>query len=153
LLPFSHLAPKPSKMVAPAFIPVVDLAPYLAADATAQAKEQVVTAICEAARTYGFFSITGHGIPLKDQDTTLECAKRFFDLPVEEKTSVFIGNAMGSSNRGYEVFKGQTLEPGTLPDMKEVSANQAVMLSELKFCRASLSVRKFRRTTLMPAHS
>jgi isopenicillin N synthase-like dioxygenase len=115
-------------MVASAFIPVVDLAPYLAADTTSEAQEQVITAICEAARTYGFFSITGHGIPLKDQDTTLECAKRFFDLPVEEKKSVFIGNAMGSANRGYEVFKGQTLEPGTLPDMKEVSTNLAVNL-------------------------
>jgi isopenicillin N synthase-like dioxygenase len=112
-------------MVAPALIPIVDLTPYLAADATSEAKERVVTAICDAARTYGFFSITGHGIPLKDQETTLECAKRFFDLPIEEKMSVFIENAMGTSNRGYEVYKGQTLEPGTLPDMKEVRTNLA----------------------------
>jgi isopenicillin N synthase-like dioxygenase len=118
-------------MATRALIPIVDLAPYLAADTTSEAKEQVVTAICDAARTYGFFSITGHGIPLKDQETTLECAKRFFDLPVEEKMSVFIENAMGTSNRGYEVYKGQTLEPGTLPDMKEVRTNLAIHMPEL----------------------
>jgi isopenicillin N synthase-like dioxygenase len=115
-------------MASPAFIPIVDLAPYLAEDATPEAKEQVVTAICEAARTYGFFSITGHGIPLEDQNTTLECAKRFFDLSHEEKMSVFIENAMGTSNRGYELYRGQTSEPGTLPDMKEVRADLTVIL-------------------------
>ncbi|KAF9698543.1 hypothetical protein EKO04_003891 [Ascochyta lentis] len=106
-------------MAAPTLIPTIDLAPYLATDATPEAREKVVTAICDAARTYGFFSIVGHGIPLEDQKNTLECAKRFFDLPLEEKMSVFIENAMGTSNRGYEVYRGQTSEPGTLPDMKE----------------------------------
>ena len=115
-------------MVAPALIPTVDLAPYFAVDATSEAKEQVVTAICDAARTYGFFSVIGHGIPLKDQDTTLECAKRFFNLSVEEKMSVFIEDAMGTSNRGYELLKGQTLQPGTLPDMKEVRDNLSLIL-------------------------
>jgi isopenicillin N synthase-like dioxygenase len=114
-------------MAAPAFIPIVDLAPYLAADATPDAQEQVVIAICDAARTYGFFSITGHGIPLEAQNTTLDCAKRFFNLSHEEKMSVFIENAMGTSNRGYELYRGQTSEPGTLPDMKEVRANLAVI--------------------------
>lgn len=101
-------------------IPTIDIAPYLAEDATPEAKEQVVAAICDACRTYGFFVIVGHGIPLKDQDTVLECAKRFFDLPVEDKMSVFIEKALGTSNRGYEVYRGQTSQPGMLPDMKEV---------------------------------
>jgi isopenicillin N synthase-like dioxygenase len=103
-----------------ALIPTIDLAPYLAVDATPEAKEQVVTAICDSARTYGFFNIIGHGIPLKNQNTILECAKRFFDIPVEEKMSVFIEKAMGRANRGYEVLGSQTLQTGTLPDMKEV---------------------------------
>jgi isopenicillin N synthase-like dioxygenase len=141
-------------MAAPAFIPIVDLAPYLAADATPEAQDQVVTAICDAARIYGFFSITGHGIPLEAQNTTLECAKRFFDLPTEEKMSVFIENAMGTSNRGYELLGGQTLQPGTLPDMKEVRTN----LSDILDIRANnwrdlLSVRKFRGTIPMLVHS
>jgi isopenicillin N synthase-like dioxygenase len=107
-------------MAAPSLIPVIDLAPYFAVDASSEAKEQIVTAICDASRTYGFFSVIGHGIPIEDQDTTLECAKQFFDLPFEEKMSVFIEDALGTSNRGYELYKGQTLQPGTLPDMKEV---------------------------------
>jgi isopenicillin N synthase-like dioxygenase len=108
-------------MATKASIPTIDLAPFLAADATPEDKQGVVAAICNAAKTYGFFSIVGHGIPLKDQETALECAERFFDLPLEEKMSVFIENALGASNRGYEVYKGQSSEPGTLPDMKEVS--------------------------------
>lgn len=110
-------------MAAKASIPTINLAPYLAADATPEAKQEVVAAICSAASTYGFFSIVGHGIPLKDQETALECARRFFDLSHEEKMSVFIENALGASNRGYEVYRGQTSEPGTLPDMKEVSVS------------------------------
>jgi isopenicillin N synthase-like dioxygenase len=116
-------------MASPAVIPIVDLAPYFAVDATPEAKQEVVTAICDAARTYGFFSIVGHGIPIDDQDTTLECAKRFFDLSDEEKKSVFIENAMGISNRGYELYRGQTSEPGTLPDMKEVKTKFKAMPS------------------------
>ncbi|EUC39997.1 hypothetical protein COCMIDRAFT_10034 [Bipolaris oryzae ATCC 44560] len=106
-------------MAASAKIPLVDLAPYFAENATQEAKDQVVKEVCDAARTYGFFSIVGHGIPLKDQDTTLECAKKFFDLSAEEKKAVFIENCLGISNRGYEMYRGQTSEPGTLPDMKE----------------------------------
>lgn len=141
-------------MASPVFIPTVDLAPYLAANATPESQEQVVAAVSEAARTYGFFSITGHGIPLEDQNTTLECAKRFFDLSHEEKMSVFIENAMGTSNRGYELYRGQTSEPGTLPDMKEVRANLPKFLDpRAKIQRALLLVRKFHRTTLMPVHS
>jgi len=106
-------------MTARAAIPVIDLAPFLAANATPEDQEKVVTAICDAARTYGFFSIIGHGVPLEDQDTAIDCAKRVFDLPIEEKMSVFIENALGTSNRGYEVLQSQTLEAGNLPDMKE----------------------------------
>ncbi|KAF2996711.1 hypothetical protein E8E13_005621 [Curvularia kusanoi] len=94
-------------MATEASIPVIDLAPYLAVDATPEGKKQVVQAICNAARTYGFFSIVGHGIPREDQDTTFDCAKRFFDLTKEEKMSVFIENALGTSNRGYELYRAQ----------------------------------------------
>ena len=116
-------------MTAKASIPLVDLAPFLAENATLEDQEKVVTAICDAARTYGFFSIVGHGVPLEDQDTAIECAKRVFDLPVEEKMSVFIENALGTSNRGYEVLKSQNLQAGNLPDLKEVSDNYQVILN------------------------
>lgn len=132
-------------MATKASIPTIDLTPYLAADATSEDKQEVVAAICNAARTYGFFSIVGHGIPLEDQETTLKCAERFFDLPLKEKTSVAIENALGASNRGYEVYRGQTLEPGTLPDMKEVSVgSKATPISPLKQTRASSLAPKFR---------
>lgn len=50
----------------------------------------------------------------------IDCAKTFFDLPLEEKKKVGRENAMGLSGRGYEVIGGQQLQSDALPDLKEV---------------------------------
>lgn len=56
----------------------------------------------------------GHGIPRALQESVLASARIFFSLPFDEK--VRLKAAVG---RGYEIIGGQTLQPGTKPDMKE----------------------------------
>ena len=43
--------------------------------------------------------------------------QRFFDLPLEQKMA--LDKASSRANRGYEPIKGQTLEAGAPPDLKE----------------------------------
>lgn len=102
-------------------IPTVDIAPWLTADSTSEARRSVVVAIRDACITYGFFQLVGHGIPRELQQKVLGCAEDFFSLPMIEKMEVSQKNAMGKSARGYELLQGQTLQMGALPDLKEVS--------------------------------
>lgn len=101
-------------------IPVVDISPWLDTSATTEARDVVVKAVRDACITYGFFQLTGHGIPEELQQQMLQCSKIFFDLPLEKKQDCAMAKAMGESGRGYERIGGQTLQAGALPDMKEV---------------------------------
>ncbi|KAK6008874.1 hypothetical protein QM012_000777 [Aureobasidium pullulans] len=53
------------------------------------------------------------------QQMVLGCAKTFFSMPVENKMEVSTEKCLGMSNRGYEGLRGQALQPGALPDLKE----------------------------------
>ena len=101
-------------------IPTIDISPWVCDSASDAAKAEVVEQLHNACVTYGFFQLVGHGIPIELQTTVLDCAAKFFRLPMEEKLKVSIKNSMGSANRGYEVLQGQTLQTGALPDLKEV---------------------------------
>ncbi|KAL9240785.1 hypothetical protein vseg_014963 [Gypsophila vaccaria] len=41
--------------------------------------------ICDAAKTWGFFQVVNHGVPLEVMEDVQGAARRFFELPVEEK--------------------------------------------------------------------
>lgn len=101
-------------------IPVIDISPFLSPSASQADKDAVVDSVRDACTTYGFFQLTGHGIPLELQNTMLDCARAFFDLPQEKKDALSLKNAIGLSSRGYEIIGGQTLQTGMLPDLKEV---------------------------------
>ncbi|KAL3426671.1 citrinin biosynthesis oxygenase CtnA [Phlyctema vagabunda] len=100
-------------------IPTIDISPWISSDSSDEDRDAVVSALRDASRTYGFFQLVGHGIPLADQEGVFKCAERLFSISLEEKMEVSIKNALGSANRGYEAFQGQTLQTGMLPDMKE----------------------------------
>ncbi|RDW78165.1 UPF0676 protein [Coleophoma crateriformis] len=100
-------------------IPVVDISPFLDASSSAEQNDLVVKAVRDACITYGFFQLTGHGIPEEMQQKMLECSRLFFDLPLEQKQACAMAKAMGESGRGYERLGGQTLQAGALPDLKE----------------------------------
>lgn len=101
-------------------IPTINISAWLSPTSTSQSRNSVVDEIRSACRVYGFFQLEGHGIPLEMQNEVLECAERFFSLPLEQKREVSIKKSVGSANRGYEDFQGQRLETKALPDLKEV---------------------------------
>lgn len=101
-------------------IPIIDISPYISPTSTVLEQGKIVEAIRDACIQYGFFQLIGHGIPLEDQQKVLDCAKMFFDLPIEQKVALSMKNAMGECGRGYEVIGGQVLEEGKMPDVKEV---------------------------------
>ncbi|CAD0085727.1 unnamed protein product, partial [Aureobasidium vineae] len=103
-------------------IQVIDISPWLDPRATSPERKAVIEALQFSCTTHGFFSLIGHGIPLKMQEQVLDCAKTFFAMSMENKMEVSMKRCMGMSNRGYEVLQGQALQPGALPDLKEIGA-------------------------------
>lgn len=96
-------------------VPVIDLAP--ARGDRPDQRRAVAAEIRAAGSTSGFFYITGHGIPAEFTARHLRVAKEFFDLPDEEKRR--IDGTKSGAIRGYEPMAAQTLDVGTLPDLKE----------------------------------
>ena len=97
-------------------LPTIDLA---AAFDSRHEKADALIAIGEACKDKGFIIITNHGISLELQTKMFEQAKRFFDLPLEQKLAV--DESLSSrSHRGYQRIEGEGNERGKLPDLKEV---------------------------------
>ena len=102
-------------------IPTIDISSWLSSNSSKESRDNVINALRDACRTYGFFQLVGHNVPLTLQEKVFDSAEAFFKLPLEERMDVWIKKSLGLSNRGYEAFQGQTLQNGMLPDMKEVS--------------------------------
>jgi isopenicillin N synthase-like dioxygenase len=105
-------------------IPTVNISAFLDPNASEQAKNEVVENVRDACTTYGFFHMTGHGVTDKMRQGMLECTKRFFDLPMDDRMEVCVQKSMGRSFRGYEPPLIQTHHEGLLPDTKEVRSFQ-----------------------------
>lgn len=80
-------------------------------------KKKVVDQVHESCLYNGFFQILGHSVPVDKQAKALQCAKKLFNLPLEEKEKVSKNN--NTWNRGYEMLRSQILEEGTQPELKE----------------------------------
>ncbi|XDG01031.1 hypothetical protein ABKA04_000646 [Annulohypoxylon sp. FPYF3050] len=104
---------------APDAIPTVDISAFTDPNSSEEAKQAVVDAVRHACTTYGFFYLAGHGVSKEKREGIMDCAKRFFDLPMEDRMDVWIGKSMGKSFRGYEPPGIQTHQKGLLPDIKE----------------------------------
>lgn len=100
-------------------VPTINIAPYLA-NPSSQESVEIVDQVRNACMSSGFFQLVGHGIGRSLQDSVFKGSASFFALPFEEKKKLDKSSSMGASNRGYEVLGGQSLEQGTLPDLKEV---------------------------------
>ena len=95
--------------------PIVSLAGMRSDDAAERLK--VGAEFRRACRDKGFLYIVDHGIPAALRDAVFEQARRFFALPEPRKAAVHY--ARSPSRRGWEPMRGQTLEGGAAPDLKE----------------------------------
>lgn len=93
-------------------IPVIDIAPLLRGESMAETAE----ALMRAAQNTGFFYIQGHGISESLQQQAFDIAKRFFDLPLDDKQQI----AVNRQQRGYLAPGMATLKGGKTHDLKEM---------------------------------
>jgi isopenicillin N synthase-like dioxygenase len=77
----------------------------------------VVRSIGRACRQIGFFYVSGHGIPQSTVDAVFKHAGDFFAAEPSVKQAVRYTGTSG--NRGWVPLGGETLDPGTAPDLKE----------------------------------
>jgi isopenicillin N synthase-like dioxygenase len=77
----------------------------------------VAAAFRAACLDKGFLYIVDHGVPAALISQMFGQTRRFFDLPMAGKLAV--DKARSACNRGYEPLRGQVLEAGSPPDLKE----------------------------------
>ncbi|KAH9864084.1 hypothetical protein J1614_010017 [Plenodomus biglobosus] len=102
-------------------LPIIDISPFLSPTATQEARKATATALNAACLDYGFFYLTGHGIPLSKLNQIIDLARQFFALPLAEKMAIKRfdagGPEGGDSARGYQAV-GENVSDG-LQDMQE----------------------------------
>jgi isopenicillin N synthase-like dioxygenase len=96
-------------------LPIIDMATYRSG--APQAKARLLEEIADKSRVLGFFYLVNHGVSADLQAAQLDWARRFFELPLEEKIRVDFRNL--PVRRGYEPVALQTLQAGAQPDQKE----------------------------------
>lgn len=84
-----------------ATLPVIDLAGLFTG--APRDRAAVAAALGEAARTSGFFYVTGHGIPQARIDALLAASRAFHALPRHEKMRYWCG--FTTNHRGYVPFE------------------------------------------------
>lgn len=102
-------------------LPIIDISSYLDPNSTPEARQTTAQAINAACTNYGFFYLTGHGIPISNLDEIINLARKFFALPLEQKNNIKRydagGPEGGDSARGYQGL-GENVTGG-LQDMQE----------------------------------
>ena len=76
-------------------VPVIDLT---ALTDTANPPSEVVDAVADAASTYGFFQVTGHGVAAATVDELWRQTRRFFEQPIDAKRTLM---RTKDNSRGY----------------------------------------------------
>lgn len=94
-------------------IPIIDVAGLVAGSDDGG---RAIAAISSACRDVGFFYVTGHPVPEALSVAVFDQAARFFAQEEATKRRVLYSAA---GNRGYVPMKGEALDPGQPPDLKE----------------------------------
>ncbi|CAE6451757.1 unnamed protein product [Rhizoctonia solani] len=95
-------------------IPIIDIS-GLSGDANSKA--QVASAIREACIHVGFFYVKNHGIDETVIKSTVEAARRFFDLSLEEKMKIEVHKS--PNFKGYTPLLGENTNPENRGDLHE----------------------------------
>lgn len=93
-------------------LPILDISRFHGGSET---RATVLSELRSAARDFGFFYVTGHGVPAALVDDTITVSKRFFALPAADKLSVaMVGSPhfRGYNRAGAELTRGR-------PDWRE----------------------------------
>ncbi|KAG9188988.1 hypothetical protein G6011_05856 [Alternaria panax] len=102
-------------------LPMIDISAFLDASCSQEARATTAKAINAACVNYGFFYLTGHGIPVSELDEVINLARDFFAEPLGEKNKIKrfdAGSAQGGDGaRGYQGL-GENVTGG-LQDMQE----------------------------------
>lgn len=97
--------PSPTRIM-PSSLPIIDISTFLNQSSTQQARQETANAINRACVDYGFFYVTGHGIPISKLDQIISLARQFFSLPLSEKNKIKRHDAGtpegGDGARGYQ---------------------------------------------------
>lgn len=105
-------------------LPLVDLSGYLNPKSPGD-KERVIAEVRDACEQFGFFQMTGHGIPMDLQKGLLTSIDTLFALPDADK--VELSYLKNPSRRGYEKSGMSLREGDALPDSKEVTGDHQVL--------------------------
>jgi isopenicillin N synthase-like dioxygenase len=97
-----------------ASLPVIDLSLL---QENGEHRQALAHSLEDACLHTGFFYVSNHGIPTELIGRVFRDSRALFGLPVERKEAIH--KAHSPANRGYEPLRGQTLEPGSPPDLKE----------------------------------
>ena len=100
-------------------IPLIDISPSF--NGHMEGKRHVAKQINDACTDLGFFSITGHGVPMSLIDNFRKVSHEFFEQPIEKKMESL--HPVEGTPRGYRIFAGEALGraavAGKPPDLKE----------------------------------
>ncbi len=96
-------------------VPVIDFSPFL--EGTAAGRNKVAAAVREACEGIGFFYLAGHGVPQAEIDGIFAAARRFFELPLEQRVKVKL---TPKQNRGYQPLGSRMYaDKADAPDQNE----------------------------------
>ncbi|MEM9971990.1 MAG: 2-oxoglutarate and iron-dependent oxygenase domain-containing protein, partial [Pseudomonadota bacterium] len=95
-------------------IPQVDVAPLLDGSDPGSVAKEINWALANA----GFMYVKNHGVPAEIVSRAFDQTRAFFDLPLDDKMALHIGNS-GVAMRGYIELFGENTDPGKTLDLKE----------------------------------
>ncbi len=96
-------------------VPQIDFEPFRSGDSAA--RKAVSAEIGRACREIGFFTLTGHGLPLSRIADTFAESRRFFSAPAEIRDAIDVRRS--PLNRGYHPPGGHSTNPLNRPDLKD----------------------------------
>ena len=96
-------------------LPIIDISGLSGTETSSRLA--VAKQLRQACLDKGFFYVKNHGIPEDLVARVFSESEKFFALPQDQKLA--LDKANSKANRGYEPLKGQTLEAGAPPDLKE----------------------------------